>query len=217
MSTYIHSDFLFCFAIAVKLTYNHFNWPIRLDGVLKRLLWDERTSNILSLKEHFFFSCFNITSYHWTIHENHNTTHNYIEILFGSCEFKNHNKKHNLYAPCVTKTSMVNKQEQKMNKKRLPKHVPESMHQADEKKKQIFCVSSVVECVSLARLRKANKRRDRGKKRRIEHVSSISRCSAIKNHYLMCDCISEHFLCLSALCLVFFFSALSCSWPMPTI
>ena len=112
--------------------------PIRLDGDLNALeRWETRVP-VTFYHWKSIFSCFNITSYHWTIHENHSTTHNYIEILFGSCEFKNHNKKHSLYAPCVTETSMVNRQEQKMNKNLLPKHVPECIRQM--KKISVFFV-----------------------------------------------------------------------------
>lgn len=51
-----------------------------------------------------------------------------------------------LYAPCVTKTSMVDTQQQKSVKKILPKHVPESM-QADEKNMFDFFVDGCGMCL----------------------------------------------------------------------
>lgn len=71
------------------------------------------------------------------------------------------------------------------------------------KKKSVFlCIVGCGMCEPEQIKKKANKRRDRGEKENRTRIERIS-LQAIKNHYLMCDCISKHFLCLSALCLPF--------------
>lgn len=119
-----------------------FQWTHSI-GVLNAL-YERQEYQLHFIIERAFFSCFNITSYHWRIQENHSTTHNYIEILFGSCEFKNHNKK----PLCAVRYRTINGQQTRTKseqKKLLPKHVVESMHQADEKK-SVFFLLCIVGC-----------------------------------------------------------------------